>query len=210
MKKSKHSLQAWQIARVNLRHNFIPLLLLSLIVLLLTPVLFGITNLDSSAAATPLEMMVSIVGIILLVPIFQPEQDPAIRDTVSTKYIACAYVYLIRTVYSTIGIIVLVSAFAMLMLLCGCEITASLVFGTIADAMLLGATGLLSSALTGNLPASLMMSLLYYVISITMKSKLGVLNLFAMMSGDYTPNPWLFIISIIFIAAAILIKRKSS
>lgn len=210
MEKSKSTLQVWQIAKVNLRHNFIPLLLLSFIVMLLTPVLFGITNLDSKAAAVPLEMLVSIIGIILLVPIFQPEQDNEIKDTVSSKYIDCTYVYVIRAAYSITGIIILVSAFALLMFLCGCEITIPLIIGTIADAMFLGAIGLLTSAVTNNLPVSFMVSLLYYVINITMKSKLGMLNIFAMMSGDYKPNLWLFAASIILIVASILIKRKAA
>lgn len=178
--------------------------------MLLTPVLFGITNLDSKATAVPLEMLISIIGIVLLVPIFQPEQDGEIKDTVSSKYVDCTYIYLIRVVYSIIGIIVLVSAFTLFMLFCGCEITSSLIFGTIADAMFLGAIGLLTSAVTNNLPVSFMVSLLYYVINITMKSKLGMLNIFAMMSGDYKPNLWLFAASIILIVASILIKRKAA
>ena len=52
---------------------------------MLTPVLFGITNLDSKAAAVPLEMLISIIGIILLVPIFQPEQDDEVKDIVASK-----------------------------------------------------------------------------------------------------------------------------
>lgn len=207
MKKSKHILQVWQIAKANLRHNFLPLLLLSAIIMMLTPVLFGTTNLDSKAAAIPLEMLISIIGIILLVPIFQPEQDDEIKDIIASKYIDSTYVYIIRVAYSVIGIILLVLIFSLFMLLCGCEITAELVCGTIADAMFLGAIGLLTSAVTNNLPVSFMVSLLYYVINITMKSKLGNFNLFAMMNGNYKPNSYLFVVSIIFITISILIKR---
>lgn len=207
MKKSKHTLQVWQIAKVNLRHNFLPLLLLSVIIMMLTPVLFGITNLDSKAAAVPLEMLISIIGIILLVPIFQPEQDDEIKDIIASKYIDSAYIHLIRVAYSVVGIIVLVLIFSLFMLLCGCEITIALICGTIADAMFLGSIGLLASAITGNLPVSFMVSLLYYVINITMKSKLGNFNLFAMMNGNYKPNSYLFAASIIFITISVLIKR---
>lgn len=210
MKKSKHTLQVWQIAKVNLRHNFLPLLLLSVIIIMLTPVLFGITNLDSKTAAVPLEMLISIIGIILLVPIFQPEQDDEIKDIIESKYIDSTYIYLIRVAYSVVGIIVLVLIFSLFMLLCGCEITVSLIFGTIADAMFLGSIGLLTSAITGNLPVSFMASLLYYVINISMKSKLGNFNLFAMMNGNYKPNSYLFFASIIFITISVLIKRGLS
>lgn len=207
MKRSKHTLQVWQIAKVNLRHNFLPLFLLSAIIMVLTPVLFGTTNLDSKAAAIPLEMFISIIGIVLLVPIFQPEQDDEIRDIIASKYIDSTYVHLVRAVYSVIGITVLVLIFSLFMLLCGCEITIALICGTIADAMFLGSMGLLASAVTNNLPVSFMVSLLYYVMNITMKSRLGNFNLFAMMNGNYKPNSYLFVASIIFIAVSVFIKR---
>lgn len=207
MKQSKHTLQVWQIAKVNLRHNFLPLLLLSVIIMMLTPALFGITHLDSKATAVPLEMFISIIGIILLVPIFQPEHGGEIKDIIASKYIDSTYIHLIRVVYSVVGIIVLVLIFSLFMLLRGCEITMALICGTIADAMFLGSMGLLALAITGNLPVSFMVSLLYYVINIAMKSKLGNFNLFAMMDGNYKPNSYLFVASIIFITISVSVKR---
>lgn len=175
--------------------------------MVLTPILFGTTNLDSKAAAVPLEMFISIIGIILLVPIFQPEQDSEIKDIVETKYVDSTYIYLIRIAYSVIGIMLLVLVFSLFMLLRGCEITVELIGGTIADAMFLGAIGLLTSAITSNLPVSFMIPFLYYVLNITMTSKLGNFNLFAMMSENYRPNIWLSIASIVFIIVSILIKK---
>ena len=89
---------------------------------------------------------ISIIGIILLVPIFQPEQDDEVKDIVASKYIDSTYVYLIRAAYSVIGIILLVLAFSLFMFACGCEITVKLIVGTIADAIFLGSIGLLTSA----------------------------------------------------------------
>ena len=59
--------------------------MLSVVIILLTPVLFGISNLDTKAAAVPLEMLISTIGIILLVPIFQPEQNNEIEDVVLSQ-----------------------------------------------------------------------------------------------------------------------------
>lgn len=208
MEKQKQSLQIWAITKVNLKHNFLPLFLLSIIVILLAPVLFGTTNLDSKASAVPLEMLISIIGIILLIPIFQPEQDPEIADVTASKYVDSTYVYCIRTAYSVIGMILLVLAFSFFMLACGCQITAKLIFGTIADGMFLGSLGLLTAAVTSNLPVSFMVPLLYYVLTLTMKDKLGNFNLFAMMSENYEPNIWLFITSILLIAISLFLKRN--
>lgn len=178
--------------------------------MMLTPVLFGTTGLDSKAAAVPLEMLISIIGIILIVPIFQPEQDNEIWDVIVSKYIDSIYVYLIRVAYSITGIIILVLTFSLFMSVCGCEITIELVGGTVADAMFLGAIGLFTSALTSNTPVSFMVPLLYYVLNLTMKSKFGNFNLFAMMNGNYKPNIWIFISSLILVFVSIMIKKMFS
>lgn len=210
MEKSKTSLLVWQIAKVNLKYYFLPLFLLSVIIILLTPVLYGTTNLDRKAAAVPLEMFVSMIGMILLVPVFHPEQDDEINDVIASKYIDSIYVYFIRIACSVMGIILLVLVFALFMLGGGCEITVPLIGGTIADAMFLGGMGLLTAALTANLPVSYMIPLLYYILGITMKSKLGKINLFAMMNGNHEPDVWLFGTGILFIVLSVLIKKAAA
>lgn len=205
--KSQNSLQIWQIAKINLRHNFVPLLLLAVVVMVLTPILFGTTNLDRLAAAVPLEMFISTMGIILLVPIFQPEQNREIEDILTSQYVDYIYVYVIRVAYSVIGLALLILLFSCYMLICGCDVSISLIFGTLADATFLGSIGLLVAAITNNLPVSLMASILYYGLNLFAKSKVGAFNLFSMVSGDYSPNVWLFTVSIVLIAAAIILKR---
>ena len=71
----------------------------SCIWLLLTPVLVGTENLDQQGAAVPLEMFVALIGIILLTPVFLPEQNAEIHDLVASKYVSVLRIYLIRTVY---------------------------------------------------------------------------------------------------------------
>ena len=207
--KTQNSLQIWQIAKINLRHNFIPLLLLSAVVMILTPVLFGTTNLDSLAAAIPLEMFISTMGIILLVPIFQPEQNSEIEDIVTSQYVDCIYVYMIRVAYSIIGLALLILLFSGYMLICGCDISVALIFGTLTDAMFLGSIGLLVAAVTNNQPVSFMASSLYYGLNLFSRNKLGIFSLFSMMNGDYSPNIWLFTVSIVLMAAAVILKRAA-
>lgn len=175
--------------------------------MLLTPVLFGTTNLDRKACAVPLEMLIATIGMILLVPIFQPEQNREIEDIVASKYVDPIYVYLIRVVYSIMGIVLLVTIFSSFLLVRGCEMNAALIFGTIADAMFLGSIGLLTAAVTNNLPVAFMISILYYLLNMTMQGKLGKLNLFAMIKGDYEANVWMFATSFILIIISILLKR---
>ena len=205
--KSKNKLQVRQIAKINLRHNFLPLFLLSLIILAITPILFGTANLNETASAVPLEMLVSIIGVVILTPLFHPEQNTEIEDIISSKYVNNTYVHLIRVIYSIIGIAVLIICFSVYMLICRCKLTIPLILGTFADAMFLGSIGLLSAAVSNNLPVAFMVSILYYLLNITIQSKLGYFNLFSMMNGNYTPNLWLLTSSILIIVLAILIKR---
>lgn len=71
MTASKRVLTA---ARLDLKRNFLPHLCLALLLVLLTPVLFGLNDLDTQGSAVPLELMMPLTGILLLTPIFLPEQ----------------------------------------------------------------------------------------------------------------------------------------
>lgn len=207
VKEQKGSLQPGRIAIANLRHNFLPLVLLCVIILALAPVLFGITGLDGRAAAQPLEMLVSTIGMVLLVPIFQPEQNREIEDITASKYVDPIWVYLIRAGYSIVGIIVLVLAFTGMMVLCGCEISFDLILGTIADGIFLGSLGTLTAAVANNLPMAFMLPFLFYFFNMTMQTRMGNLNLFAMMSGNYLPNAWLLGTGLLLLAAAVIVRR---
>ena len=208
MRKSREFSPVLQIAKINLRHNFLPLCGLSFVVMLLIPVIFGVTNLDSKAVAVPLEMLFSTIGIILFVPIFQPEQNPDTEDIVASKYIDLTYVHLIRVVYSVLALLLFVTLFSAFLFFNGCEITLNIVFGTIADALFIGGIGLLTAAITNNLTVSFMLPVIYYLINIMLQKKMGVFNLFGMMIDSYTPNVWLFTTGILLIVISVLVKRK--
>ena len=96
------------IAIINIKHQSALSILVAAVILVITPILFGTAYLNSIETAVPLEMFVSLIGIVLLPPVFQPEQDDTIRDLVSSKYISTNWVYCIRTVYATILIIIFI------------------------------------------------------------------------------------------------------
>ncbi len=207
MKKSKDISLVWQIAKVNLRHNFLPLCCLSFVIILLIPIIFGVTNLDRQAVAVPLEMLLSIIGIVIFVPIFQPEQNPDIEDVIASKSIDLTYVHLIRVAYSVLSVVLLAILFSVFLLFNGCEITPGIVFGTIADALFLGGIGLLTAAITNNLTVSFMPPIIYYLANVMLQKKLGVFNLFGMARDIYEPNIWLFVTGALLIVLSILTRR---
>lgn len=195
-----------QIARINIRHNFGGHLILAALCTALIPVFFGTENLSVQAAAVPVELMFCFTGIILLTPVFQPEQNPQIADVVKTKYIPVSWVYMIRTVYSILAVLALTMLFAGYLSLCHCTVTFALVFGAFADALFLGSLGYASSAITKNIPVSYMLPLIYYALNYSAGSRLGKFYLFGMMNGDVSPNPWLFLGGICFLAVGLAVS----
>ncbi|MCI8318022.1 MAG: hypothetical protein HFG96_05780 [Lachnospiraceae bacterium] len=205
--KSAASLQLLQIAKINLQHNFIMHILVGALVLFLTPVLFGITDLDRFASAVPLERFVALLGPILLTPIFGPEQSSEIDDVVSAKYIGRSVVCAVRIFCLTGIMAVMILVFAIYMRESGCEIPPVLVTGTIADAVFLGSLGMLAGAISGNVAVAYMLPVMYYTLCMGMGNKLGSFYLFAMEEGNYAGKPRMLIIGILLAAVSVWIRE---
>jgi len=69
----------------DIKHNFLIHYLIALGCIVITPLIFGLSELNERMSAQPLEMMSSIIGIITLTPVFMPEQNKSIRDLVRAK-----------------------------------------------------------------------------------------------------------------------------
>lgn len=178
--------------------------------MIITPVIFGTANLDKMASSEPLEMFISLIGIVLFTPVFQPEQNEEINDLVSSKYVSTIKVYLIRTTYATILSIALVSLFGIYMGIRECEVTSLLVIGTIADVLFLGALGMITSALTNNTIISYIIPMVYYALNYGMGAKLGKYYLFSMRLSNFEPKIWLLVTGMFLIATSLAIVKMKS
>ena len=195
------------IAAANLRHNFLPHLLLALGVLALTPVIFGINDLDAQAAAVPLECFASLIGAILLTPIFLPEDDPQVYETVSTRYTGCLPVWILRTLYSLAAAAVLLGGFTLLMRGLRSEVSLSLYFGALSSAAFLGGLGVLAGGALGNVAVGYMLPVMYYVFSWMGGQKmLGMFQLFSITMGDGSGKGWLLAGGLLLTAAGLTIR----
>lgn len=200
-------METLKIAKTNLRHNSFLSIAAAVMLCLITPLLIGTANLDRNSAAMPLEMFVSLIGILLLTTVFQPEQNEEIHDLVSSKYISTGKVYLIRTLYSVVAAVLLISLFAVYMQTQGSEVRIILVAGTVADAIFLGSMGMLTSALTGNTVIGYMPPFLYYALNIGMGPKLGSFYLFSMVLGNYKAKIWLLAAGVLMIVVSLFSTR---
>ena len=203
----KKRFPAWEIAKINLRHNGIFSISAAAILCLITPVLIGTASLDQRDAALVLEMFLSLTGAIVLTPTFQPEQNEEIDDLVSSKYHSVIRIYLVRAVYSVLATGLLITAFSLYMAARGCVITPVLVLGTVADAVFLGSLGMLTAALSHNTVIGYLPPFLYYALNIGMGPKLGVFYLFSMTLEQYTPKLWMFAAGVLLIAISLLYQK---
>lgn len=197
------------IAVSNLRHNFLPHFILSVLLLLLTPFVFGTANVDAKTAAVPLEMFVSLIGIILLTPVFLPEQSGSIRDVVESKATASAFVYSIRIGIALFSMLALIAAFVLYMKGNGCTISlVSAVFGTFSSGVFLGALGLLVYGLSDTLIVGYMAPMVYYMLNLFGgKEYFGELYLFSMSSGSMMEKYWLISVGTVFILFTLILKK---
>ncbi|RIE02450.1 ABC transporter permease [Cohnella faecalis] len=177
---------------------------------MLTPVLFGTSGLDSQASAAPLESWVSLVGIVLLTPIFQPEQNPHIREIVSSKWMSQLYVHLIRLIYSGAALLALIGLFVLYMKFNDCKVTLPLMFGTVASAVFLGSLGMLSSAATNNTAAAYMIPASFYAMNLVGGVRLGSFDLFSMMDGQYDQKIWLLASSAVMVSVSLVLSAAHS
>ncbi|MCM1099950.1 MAG: hypothetical protein NC079_06380 [Clostridium sp.] len=178
------------IAKFNLRHNFIMYFAAAVAVLVLTVLLFNITDLDGRAAAQPIEFMLSWTGVVLLVPVFWPEQDKNLRDVIRSKWADYLTVCLVRVLYSTAALAVLNAAFVGLMGLRESQVTWRHVVCAFATALFLGAAGFAAAGICDNTVAGYMVALMYYLVNYGLKDKLGPFYLFSMYTNGGIREKW--------------------
>lgn len=197
----------FKILNVNLRHNFMPHLFIALIIVCFTPALFGIASLNAREAAQPLERLVSLVGIVLLTPIFWPEQNENIRDLIRSKRTDYLAVCMLRLLYSLFFLAVIIGVFTWIMKCSESEVTIRHFVGGFASALFLGSLGFFFAGLSQNTIIGYMLSLIYYIANFALKDELKGFYLFSMSAGSFTEKYWLLGGSVfVFVGTFILLK----
>lgn len=200
-----------KILKINLKHNFLPHFITALLIACLTPVIFGISSLGLLESAQPLEKFLSITGIVLLVPVFLPEQDENIYDLIRSKPTDYLTLCLIRLLYSVFCLAVIMGIFTVIMHFQECEITIRHFIGGLASALFLGSLGFFFAGISKNTLIGYMISLIYYIANFAMKDELKYWYLFSMSAGSFTEKYWLMGSSVLLIAAVcIKISRTYS
>ena len=200
----------WQVERVNLKHNIVLPLLVCVMILGLSPLLMGVANLGQQDTAKVLEMYVALIGIVMLVPVFLPEQDQDIRDLVYTKYMKSQLVYTLRILGNVLILMIFLAFYIVMLEKNNCEFpVVKYYFGTLAEMLFLGGMGLFFYGLTDNLVIGYMIPIFYYIVAIGSGAKyLKLFYPFSMVIDSYDEKVWLFLAGVVLIASGIWLRCR--
>ncbi|MEY8285507.1 hypothetical protein AALA13_17080 [Lachnospiraceae bacterium 50-23] len=200
----------WQIEKTTLKYQM-PLHLLVCIVLLgISPLLMGVENLSAADTAKVLERYVALIGIVMLTPVFLPEQDAAVRESVYSKYIKASRVYLVRLAGNVfiLGVFLAIYIFMLRHNQCGFPVT-KFYFGVFAEMLFFGGLGVCFYGFSDNLVIGYMAPVVYYIAAVGGGNKyLKMFYPFSMSMGRYTEKIWLFAAAVFLLAAGIYFRCR--
>lgn len=177
---------------------------------LLAPVIMGMEALNQYQAGQILDVYFSLLGIVLLTPLFMPEQNKDIRDLLASKEYPVRNVQLLRLLQAGLGL-ALMNLFILFRMKLG---ECTFPFGTyflcaMASCIFLGGLGIFAYGITDNLAIAYMIPVFYYICCYGAGEKyLGKFFLFSLMQGKTENKIWLGAAGILLTAAGIVIRNR--
>jgi hypothetical protein len=191
-----------------IRFQYLPHLIFTLIFCLMSVFFVSFQNLNMSQAARIIEMYVSFIGILLLVPLFMPEQDRQIWNLEKSKKTPMWQLYMIRLVIALTVIAVTIAIFLFVIQQSESEIA----YGQMwlcgaSEIVFLGCIGYFVSAVTNQVVLGYMASVMYYAVNIGKSDIFGQLALFQMTKGQYDFAGYMLFAAVILVISGIRIRR---
>lgn len=192
-----------------IRRQYLPHLAMVSILCVVSGFFVSFRNLDSNQAAKVMEMYVVFAGIMLMTPLFMPEQNREIWLLEKSKAIQMWKLYLLRVLAAVVLIAVVVSVFEGVMYLGNSEFPVQkLWLGSFSQLLFVGSIGFFASGVTNQAVIGYMVSVLYYFISIGASKYLGKLALFQMTKGSYDFMAEMLLLSLVLVAGGMVIREK--
>ena len=196
-----------QIGKTNFKYHLLPHLLLGILLCILAPLMMSIENLNEKQVARIVELFLSLLGVILLVPQYLPDQDKDIRNLLASKREPLLNIHLIRFSQALLSLLVLMALFLFRLQIGDCIFDFSkMYFGGMVSAVFLGSLGLLFYALSDHIAIAYMMPVLYYILSYGAGKKMGNFYLFSLLRDSLDEKYTLLFVSTIFVVVGIGIR----
>ena len=174
------------VAKISLKYNLLPHIVISLGLCLIAPFVVGVKNLDQYQTAKVLEYYLVFLGLLLLPPLFLPDQDENIRDLIRSKKTPLIFIQLVRILEASGIMAIFILGFLLFLKRGNCEfIYGHYLFGTFCTCLFIGGIGVLAYGFIDHIAVAYMIPCLYYVSNYGSSSKyLGRFYLSSMTKGE--------------------------
>lgn len=198
------------IEKEHFKNHYAGHLAAALLFCLFAPVIVGMEALNRYQAGQVLDMYFSLLGIVLLTPLFMPEQNKDIRDLLASKEYPVRNVQLLRLLQAGLGLALMNLFILFRMKLGECTFPFGTYFlCTMASCIFLGGLGIFAYGITDNLAIAYMIPVFYYICCYGAGEKyLGKFFLFSLMQGKTENKIWLGAAGILLTAAGIVIRNR--
>lgn len=198
----------YQIVKINWKYNLVWHVILVGLMCLTAPAIMSMENLNPSQVAQVVELYVSFFGIILLVPLFLPDQDRIIRDLLESKKEPMYKIQIFRLLQALCCLSVFVALFLLKLQYGDCSFSfEKYFFGAIASCLFLGGLGILVFGFLDNVAVAYMVPIFYYILCYGAGKKLGKFYLFSMLKGSWEEKKYLLMAGIAMIIIGIVSRN---
>lgn len=196
------------ITKVNLKYHLFPHITVAAILCMISPFIMGVRNLDILNTAKVLEIYISLLGIVLLVPVFLPDQDKDIRELIKSKRESVEVLHVLRIGLALLVLSIFIICFLIFLRKGNCVFPfGRYLYGTMASCIFLGGLGVFIYSFVDKLPVAYMIPILYYIMCYGGGEKyLGRFYVFSMLDGTVGDKIYLLAAGFIMILAGILIR----
>lgn len=206
--------RCFKIAKVNWKHNLWPHVIVGVLLCVCSPLVMGVENLEESQVAKILELYLSFLGMILLIPLFLPDTNKDVRDLIASKKVPIIGIRIVRMLEALLILVVLLCAY-LAALKCGnCQFHFETCFyAAFATCLFQGGLGVLLYSVIDNIALAYMIPFLYYIISMGGGSKylgkfwLAGYSYSSAMGGNADDKVYLLAAGIIMLVIALWIRE---
>lgn len=198
-----------KMATVNVKHNLLYHILICILFAVMAPLFMGIENLTQNSVAKIMEIYLSLIGVILLIPTFLPDMNKDIRDLIYSKKEPVPVLHFIR-VLEALAVMMVIGILFLLFLKSGnCQFPFGKMFYTfMANGVFLGGLGMFMFALFDQAVFAYMIPLVYFIANFGIKKKqLGKFWLFSMQERSIEEKHYLMFFGLLFLVGAIVIVK---
>lgn len=205
------------IAKVCLRCNLPPHLLISALLLAVSLFVMAPSYWEASESTSFLEILAAPMDLILLTPLFLPEQDETILDILKVRSTPVSLIYAVRATCALLFAFLFPIIFIAALRLLHCETAPGVWASVVSSGLFLGGLGAFAFALWGNIAAAYMVPVLYDMLCLfTGPHKFkewGLEAVYLFSTGGSAPafKPLLFLFGLALLSASIPLRcRRSS